>query len=223
MSLSAILGVTGLISALGGAGMNAYYRSKAADEVKKANDKISQNFAKQENEINKLPDNYLDTLQGRVAANQALQFSKDALSNASNNSVKTGSTQQQRLAAIKGISDMYNKSIQNLAAQSTNWAMNKMNKKLDLDNSKANFEYSYGLNKAQNQAEQGANWASLGSNLAQGAASIIGANYANPDLFKKKTNTATNPTPTPTYGPTTTYGQTPTFRQNFLIPSWTKL
>ena len=120
MSLSAILGVTGLISALGGAGMNAYYRSKAADEVKKANDKISQNFAKQENEINKLPDNYLDTLQGRVAANQALQFSKDALSNASNNSVKTGSTQQQRLAAIKGISDMYNKSIQNLAAQSTN-------------------------------------------------------------------------------------------------------
>ena len=68
MSLSAILGVTGLISALGGAGMNAWYRSKAADEVKKANDKISQNFAKQENEINKLPDNYLDTLQGRVAA-----------------------------------------------------------------------------------------------------------------------------------------------------------
>ena len=92
-----------------------------------------------------------------------------------------------------------------------------------MDNSKANFEYSYGLNKAQNQAEQGANWASLGSNLAQGAASILGANYANPDLFKKKTNTATNPTPAPTYGPTTTYGQTPTLRQNFLIPSWTKL
>ena len=107
---------------------------------------------------------------------------------------------------------MYNKSIQNLAAQSTNWAMNKMNKKLDLDNSKANFEYSYGMNKAQNQAEQGANWASLGSNLAQGAASILGANYANPDLFKKKTNTATNPTPTPKYG----------LRQDFLIPSWTR-
>ena len=104
---------------------------------------------------------------------------------------------------------MYNKSIQNLAAQSTNWAMNKMNKKLDLDNSKANFEYSYGLNKAQNQAEQGANWASLGSNLAQGAASILGANYANPDLFKKKTNTASNPKPTPE-------------QQNFVIPSWTR-
>ena len=115
ITLMAIAGGVGsLLSTLKGT-------SDAAKQNKRTEQLIKGQLAQAEAERKAVPKNYLDTLEGKTIATQAGEQLQQAAKAVNNNAIKTGATNEQRLAQAGSYQDAYNKLMQNLAAKSTQY------------------------------------------------------------------------------------------------------
>lgn len=115
ITIMAIAGaVANLISTLKGS-------LDAAKQNKRTEDMYKQQMARAEEERRAAGKNYLDTLEGKTYATRVGKQLQDNASAVSNNAIKTGATNEQRLAQMSNVQDAYNNLIQRLAAQSTNY------------------------------------------------------------------------------------------------------
>ena len=179
--MSLTLGTIAALSALASLASTGIGTSKAAKKNKYTQRLIQSNLARAEAERKAKPQNYLDTVSGKAIVNQAGEQLRDNLNAVNNNAIKTGATNEQRLANSGAVQNAYNKIIQGVAQQSEGY--NRYNDAL-LQN--ARNEYTKGQTGINNQAAQ--SYVNAGINTAN----AIG-NLANAYIGYKGNSTATVP------------------------------
>ena len=198
ITLMALAGGLGnLISTLKGS-------SDAARQNKRTEEMYKQQLARAEEERKAAGKNYLDTLEGKTYATQVGKQLQDNASAVSNNAIKTGATNEQRLAQMSNVQDAYNNLIQKLAAQSTNY--NAYQDAL-LRQARGNYiknQAALNTAKAQSDVNSGNGMANAIGNLATAGIKIKGfKGDATPTKKPAATEPVTVTTPTPTQQKTT--------------------
>lgn len=117
-TLMAIIGASGqLLSTWKG-------HRDASKQNQKSQQLINSNLKQAETERKIAGNNYLDTLEGKALATQALEALREATTGASNSSIKSGETTAQRLARQSQAQQSYSNIIQQLAMRSTQYRQN---------------------------------------------------------------------------------------------------
>lgn len=148
--------------------------SDAAKQNKKSQELINRQLAQAEADNARTPDNYLDTQEGKNISRIAGEQLKEATNANNNNAVKTGATEEQRLAKDANIQKSYNNLQQNLASQSTRYADDKRNRLQRARDNYANAQIGINTNQAQSDVNAGVGVANAVGNLGSAAIQTYG-------------------------------------------------
>jgi hypothetical protein len=148
--------------------------SDAAKQNKKSQELINRQLAQAEADNARTPDNYLDTQEGKNISRIAGEQLKEATNATNNNAVKTGATEEQRLAKNAGIQKTYNNLQQNLAAQSTRYADDKRNRLQRARDNYTSAQIGINTNQAQSDVNAGVGVANAIGNLGSAAIQTYG-------------------------------------------------
>lgn len=138
----------------------------AAKQNKRTEQLIKGQLAQAEADRKAVPNNYLDTLEGKTIATQAGEQLRQAAKAVNNNAIKTGATNEQRLAQASSYQDAYNKLMQNLSAKSTQNTLYYDALLRDARNKYLSGQIAINNQKAQSDVNSGIGMANAIGNLA---------------------------------------------------------
>lgn len=160
----------------------------AAKQNKKSERLIQSEMAEAEAYRKALPKNYLDTLEGKAIVNQAAQALQQSSRAVNNNAIKTGATNEQRLAQMSNIQDAYNRILQNLATQSTKYNQYYDAIYRNTRNNSVKTQVGMNTQKAQSDVNSGIGIANAIGNLGTAAIQY----YGTPAQTSDKKNVSNN-------------------------------
>lgn len=198
--------ITSLIGAAASGASTGIGASKAAKERKKTDDLLN----RREHEAKRLYDqeynkNFLDTDQARIVLNRSAEKMREFGKQNQNSAIKTGATQETKIANAEQANKNQSNLLGNLVAQGTQHKENirrmYLGQQSGFDNARANRNEA----NAQSYANAGANIGAAASNLSQAFLTT---------LTPKTTTTPTTTTPTTTT-PIATTPQSPQIGQDY--------
>lgn len=198
--------ISSLIGAAASGTSSAIGASKAAKERKKTDALLS----RREHEAKRLYDqeynkNFLDTDQAKVILNKSAERMREFGKQNQNSAIKTGATQETKIANAEQANRNQSNLLGNLVAQGTQHKENirrmYLGQQSGFDNARVNRNEA----NAQSYANAGANIGAAASNLSQAFLTTL-------------TPKATTPTATPTVAPTATPIATPQITTPKAIP-----